>query len=416
MYKTNFIGLLACQQSVALFAQLLKLVFMASYLVLSTNVLGVDDYGFVVVVVGMAAVVSQFVGVGSGVANIRDASKDASLFSEAWGTSLARYMFSGIFLAVGYSVCSCFIFSAGQSFIVYFFIAVSELVLFPLCASAAYGIMGFGLIRTSLMVQVFPSILKIISLSIFVIVLGRLSIEEYILSMVFSGLVSVVACFYIALRVLPKPRYPGIGRILNVKSDFLYPLSGVTNHLSWEGVKPLVLMASGAAESGLFGAASRIVGSAAMPLNSIIQSQAYRLFSYGRELNFQHQKFFKEYALAFSVYGLICILLFWLIKSYWAIVLGLGFEEAGLIISILSLSLPVYFLRQIIGAVLTVTNNVICRVLVDVLSGLVCLGGAWWLIPTKGAIGGALAIILSEVFWLLVVFLMRKSIFDFRIP
>ncbi|MCL1477302.1 oligosaccharide flippase family protein [Marinobacter sp. M3C] len=387
------------QQFVALCAQGAKVALLAVYLVLSARSLGAEGYGYVVVAVSIASLFVQFVGLGSGIANVREAARDPATFSAAWGLALVRYVVSGMLLGSLYLSISFIFTDDVLTSEAWFLVAVSEILLLPLCMVTAYAFMAYGMVRLSLLTQIVAPALKAIALTVFFFHGEGLDVEAYAALMVLSTFIAASMVMVLAFRLLPPIIWPNPAEVWKIRSDILYSVNSLTNQGVAEGSKPLTMTMAGVGETGAYGAAMRIVAAASMPITSVIQSQAFRLFGYGKSIQTAHFVFFSRYAVVFLAYSFFCLLLLWLLSGYFGEILGPGFESIDSLILILAFWLPAFAIRQLIGAALTTTDKIKVRIYLDLASILffLCLG--LYLIPEYGPIGTAVSVVSAEFFW-----------------
>ncbi|MCK7569148.1 lipopolysaccharide biosynthesis protein [Marinobacter xestospongiae] len=398
-FQVDFKKILESDQSIALIAQAVRVSLLAFYLVLSTRMLGAEGYGHIVVAISISTFFIQFVGLGSGLANIRDASRNPDTFSRAWGIAFVRYFTSGILLAVAYIALGVFFVGDEMSWLVWTLVAVSEVLIFPISIVSVYAFMSYGMVRRALVIQVIAPLLKTGILFFGFLALEKLSVEDYVLIMFFSSTLASILCVFFAFRLLPPISWPSLFQAWKVRSDILYPINSLTNQGVAEGSKPVTMLLYGAYEAGHFGAAMRVVSALAMPVTSVIQSQAYRLFSYGNSIKNEHFIFLVRYSLFFFIYSLACFSVIWFLSEYIEVLLGDGFENVSNLVLVLTVWLPAYSLRQIIGAVLTTTDKTGSRILLDILSFFFFLWLMLYSFPGHGPMGTAISVVISEYLW-----------------
>jgi len=400
--------MLLSHQVVAIGAQSAKVLLLAVYLILASRALGPEGYGYVAVATSVAWLFVQFVGLGSGVASIRESARDPESFSLAWGTALLRYLCSGLLLGLLYLFLGLWFVDETMGYLSWALVALSEVVLLPLCMVTAYAFMAYGRVRVSLLMQLVAPLLKTCLLLVFLVAGGSLELEAFFFVMAGSTAVASVVSMILAIKFLPSVVWPAASEAWKVGSDILYSVNSLTNQGALEGSKPLTMGMAGVTDVGLYGAAMRVVSATALPINSVIQSQSYRLFSYGSVLTEEHFAFLLRYMLAFFLYSSVCFLFFWILSDYIGLLLGEGFGSIGDLVLILGAWLPFYSIRQLIGAVLTTTDRVKERVYLDIASVLFFLGLAVYLIPLYGAVGTSVGIIAAEFFWILIAVIFFK--------
>lgn len=399
-YRGIIFGLGMSQQAVAVYVQAARVFLLAIYLILSTRLLGPEGYGYIAVSISLVSLCGQFVGLGSGIANVREAARDPSVFSSTWGLSLARYTMSGIVLSGLYIGVGINVASEGLSSTAIVLIAISELIFFPLSMVSAYAFMALGRIRVALFLQLLAPALKTLLLGICVLFSSGVTIENYAWLMLIGTGAAAVICFSSAWKTLPKAIWPRWCCILNIGEDIFYSLNSLTNQATVEVSKPFSMYLSSVVDAGVYGAALRVVSAASMPMNAIIQSQAHSLFGLGASLGTAHWKFLAKYGIGFFLYSFLCGLIFYLLSEKFGMLLGAGFESVGLVIAWLGLWLPLFGIRQLIGAIFTTSDHVRARVALDIIGLMFFAIIAFIFVPNIGILGVVFGLMASEFLWI----------------
>src|SRR5690242_17877408 len=77
----------------------LRLLLQAAYFIIIARCLGTREYGAFIAVTALGAVISPFVGLGSGNLLVKNVARDRTEFREYWGNSLVVTLVSGVALA-----------------------------------------------------------------------------------------------------------------------------------------------------------------------------------------------------------------------------------------------------------------------------------------------------------------------------
>lgn len=393
--------ILTSPEGIAVLTQGLRTLLLVGYLLLSTRILGPEGYGRIAAAVSIAALFGHFVGLGSGVAKVRDAARDPSAFPAAWGLALLRYAFSGAALAVLFALTALLVFGDQMAPATLVLIGTSELMFFPLCTVSAYAFLAMGYLRTAAFIQLLAPGFKALLLYGWVLITAPPDINGYAWLMATGSGIGAVACLALASRRLPKPQWPQVVNVFRVRQDALFSVSNLTNQAVTELDKPMTLHFAGAVDAGLYGAAARIFSTAAIPMTAIIQSQARRLFAFGPGITSNHLRFLRIYGYAFFLYGALSGGLLWLASPWLGPILGDGFSGSAAAVPWLCLWLPLQGLRQLAGAILTSSDKVRQRIRADLLALSAFAASALLLIPSHGITGTAMSLVLAECVWLL---------------
>lgn len=395
-------GLLSTAESVAVTVQAVRTMLMVGYLVLSTRLLGPVGYGQLAAAIGIAALFGQFVGLGAGIAKVRDAARNPAAFPSAWGLALCRYAVTGTALTLVFTGTTTYVLRTQVGPLSLALIGLSELLLFPLTLATAYAFLATGHIRTASAAQLLTPAFKVLTLCGWILSGDSLSVNGYAWLMVASSGAGLMLSLLLASRRLPLIRWPRVRDVLHVRKEILYSINGMTNQAITELDKPLTLHLASAADAGLYGVAARIVGTAAGPITAVIQTQAPRLFGYGPGLSASHLQFLRFYGAMSLIYGAVTGTLLWILSPYLHLVLGASFAESSTPLKWMCMWLPLFALRQIAGATLTSSDHVTLRIVADVIGALAFLVLAQHLIPARGPEGTALCLLAAEGIWIVV--------------
>ncbi len=124
----------------------LRLLIQAVYFVIIARSLGPNQYGGFVAATALTAVISPFVGVGTGNLLVKNVARDQSLFRDYWGNGLLMTLASGIlFMAVVFAV-SFEVLPRGTPILVVGLISASDLIFVKLLDMAAWAFQAFEML------------------------------------------------------------------------------------------------------------------------------------------------------------------------------------------------------------------------------------------------------------------------------
>ncbi|MDA7088509.1 flippase [Pseudomonas sp. SA3-5] len=193
-----------------------------------------------------------------------------------------------------------------------------------------------------------------------------------------------------------------------------FGLAGVFHLIYFQSDIILLKYIAGNAAAGIYNVAFVIMAAVYM-LPSVIY-QKFLLPKIHRWAIHDRQRFYKVYRAGnwvMLVSGLLSMLAIWLLAP-WGVHLLFGeqYMSAVLPLSILALAAPVRFVATSVGSTLVTQNNMHRKVYYMGVTAMINLGLNFFLIPTYGVMGAAVATVVSEVVLLLIYFWGARAVFS----
>jgi O-antigen/teichoic acid export membrane protein len=157
----------------------LRLVIQAAYFILITRSLGVKQYGGFIAATALAAMVSPFVGLGSGNLLVKNVARDRQLFREYWGNGLLMTLVSGFALACFLVPTSLLVLPRAIPLHVILLVSVSDLILVKFLDMAAWAFQGFERLMSNAQLNVLVSLTRLIGIAGLALVVPHPSITAW---------------------------------------------------------------------------------------------------------------------------------------------------------------------------------------------------------------------------------------------
>ena len=148
--------------------------------------------------------------------------------------------------------------------------------------------------------------------------------------------------------------------------------------------------------SGLYAAASRVIGAATLPVTALLLSALPRLFRQAGEHNAQSQRLNRWIYLSVLIYGLALAGLLWFAAPAVQWLFGSQYQGMGDMLRWLCLAVPGLVLRMTVANELMTSNQPWLRAVFEVIGVGILVIAAFELYPVFGPKGMALALAASE--------------------
>src|SRR5882672_11415989 len=142
----------------ALYGYGLRLLIQAVYFVIIARSLGANQYGGFVAATALTAVISPFVGIGTGNLLVKNVAREQSLFHDYWGNGLLMTLVSGILFMAVVFVVSFAVLPRSTPTLVIALIAASDLIFVKLLDMAAWAFQAFEMLAQNAQLNVLLSL------------------------------------------------------------------------------------------------------------------------------------------------------------------------------------------------------------------------------------------------------------------
>ncbi len=269
-------GSLAANTVLATFWQLMRVAVQLAWTVIVARMLGIDDYGRLAGIVGFAALLATFSGIGFALLMYQEVSRDRALLAASWRKAWTGVLVLGataslLFAAIGPLVL-------GSHWPVYLLLGVTELVCVPLAMACSYAFQAHARMGMANLLYVFLPMANLLAGITFAAVSPTRDLPHYAPFHAFFALIAAAAACVVVVRVLQPGRAPFELSRYDAKEAAGFSVMRLADNGLNMFDKTLVLRLAGAEVAGAYTAAFRVVTVLALPISSLAMSALPRLF------------------------------------------------------------------------------------------------------------------------------------------
>ena len=379
----------------ATFWQGARLVLQFVYLVLVARVLGAEGYGLFSGIVALAASLSPLVGLGFGTVLVKEVSRAPHAFPGYWAKAIQAVAVSAPIMAAGVFLLAYILLPIGGYWLVVILIAGAELVAMPFVTVGSQAYQAHEQLGRTMFNHVQMNLARFAAIAILAVT-GRDSLLEFTWAYFGATVLAAGLSLTQVRRTFGAPawRQGGIGSQAREGLGFSLSVAASTAH--GEIDKTLLLRLEGAAATGHYSLAARVVSAATTPLIAYILATVPRLFREGESGIAQTTRLALRLLPPILLYGGLVALGILACAPLLPLVFGPGFTAA---LPLLFWLAPLPFLigiSQLCLNVLSASGHqhmrvqhegaaLVCNVLMNLL-----------LIPQRGAEGAAMAMLASQ--------------------
>lgn len=375
----------------------LRLLVQACTLLLVARMLGPTDYGAFAAIAALAVLMGTFATFGTHLVLLAEVSRDSSQRESVLAYAVPTTLLCGsalflLYLAAG----QLWLANASVPLQVMACIGLAETLLLPLYLLPATEDLALERTARSQTLVIFPLTLR---MAVAGIVMLAAPSQPLVL---FAWLYLATALLALATIKICKPHawlHPRQWRLPN-RAQLKYSAGYATLSLTAAGPseldKMLAVKLLPLGVSGLYAAASRIIGAATLPVTALLLSALPRLFRQAGERNAQSQRLNRWIYLSVLVYGMGLAGLLWLAAPAVQRLFGSQYHGMDSMLRWLCLAVPGLVLRLTVASILMTQNKPWLRAGFEVLGMVILAVSSFALYPQFGSKGMALALAASE--------------------
>jgi O-antigen/teichoic acid export membrane protein len=306
----------------------LRLLIQAVYFVIIARSLGANQYGGFVAATALTAVISPFVGIGTGNLLVKNVARNQSLFRDYWGNGLLMTLASGILFMGVVLVASFEVLPRSTPTLVIALISVSDLIFVKLLDMAAWAFQAFEMLAQNARLNVLLSFTRLAGIAALAGAVSHPTIKMwsavYLAGSVLSGLIGVIW----ATAKLGAPRL-ALGRIHEeIVEGFHFSVSLSAQTIYNDIDKTMVARLSTLDAAGIYGAAYRIIDVAFTPVRALLNAAYPAFFRHGKDGFHSGLQFGRRLLVRTLPYPLIAFVALMAGASLLPLILGEGFRQA----------------------------------------------------------------------------------------
>jgi O-antigen/teichoic acid export membrane protein len=306
----------------------LRLLIQAVYFVIIARSLGANQYGGFVAATALTAVISPFVGIGTGNLLVKNVAREQSLFHDYWGNGLLMTLVSGILFMAVVFVVSFAVLPRSTPTLVIALIAASDLIFVKLLDMAAWAFQAFEMLAQNAQLNVLLSLTRLAGIAVLAGAVSHPTIKMwsavYLAGSVLSGLIGVIW----ATAKLGAPRL-ALGRIrAEIVEGFHFSVSLSAQTIYNDIDKTMVARLSTLDAAGIYAAAYRIIDVAFTPVRALLNAAFPSFFRHGKDGFHSGLQFGRRLLVRTLPYPLLAFVALMAGASLLPLILGEGFRQA----------------------------------------------------------------------------------------
>ncbi|SEG69594.1 oligosaccharide flippase family protein [Halopseudomonas aestusnigri] len=375
----------------------LRLVVQASSLLMLASMLGPEQFGIYAGAAALALLLGALSTFGTQFVLLSEVAKDYSRRQSVLAYAVPSTLILGGGLFVLFSlVVHWWLPVDGYSYLAVIYLGLAEVVLLPLILFPAMELLASGKVVRSQLLTLMPLGLRMFA--VLALLFSEVGSSLYAVCLVY--LIMSVACFFIVFFLFPNAwlglKYWRIASFLELKMSSSYALTSLAAVGPGEMDKVLALKLLPLDLSGLYSAASRIVGAATLPAIALVLSVLPRLIrGEGREASMKMSlvNWLLCVALIFSV---MLAGFFVIVSSFVEWAFGEAYGGLSDMLVWLCLAIPGLSLRKVAGNILIANGNPLARVCFELVGVVLLVLFSFFLVSTLGSGAFVFSVFLSE--------------------
>lgn len=375
----------------------LRLLVQAGTLLLVARMLGPTDYGAFAAIAALAVLMGTFATFGTHLVLLAEVSNNPSQRQPILAYAVPITLISGsalflIYLAVG----QFWLANARVSLQVMACIGLAETLLLPLYLLPVTEELALEKTARSQLLVIFPLALRMAVAGIVMLAAPAQPLVLFAWLYLATALLALVAIKIYKPHAWLHPRQWKLPNRAELRHSVGYATLSLTAAGPSELDKMLAVKLLPLGVSGLYAAASRVIGAATLPVTALLLSALPRLFRQAGEHSAQSQRLNRWIYLSVLIYGLALAGLLWLAAPAVQWLFGSQYHGMDTMLRWLCLAVPGLVLRMTVANELMTSNQPWLRAVFEVLGMATLAIAAFALYSQFGSKGMALALAASE--------------------
>src|SRR5690554_2398971 len=391
----------------------LRLLVQAGTLLLVARMLGPTDYGAFAAIAALAVLMGTFATFGTHLVLLAEVSRNPSQRESVLAYAVPTTLISGSALFLLYLAAGQFwLANTSVPLQVMACIGLAETLLLPLYLLPATEDLALEKTARSQLVVIFPLTLRMAVAGIVMLAAPAQPLVLFAWLYLATALLALVTIKVCKPHAWLHPRQWRLPNRAQLKHSVGYATLGLTAAGPSELDKMLAVKLLPLGVSGLYAAASRVIGAATLPVTALLLSALPRLFRQASEHTAESQRLNRWIYLSVLVYGLALAGLLWLAAPAVQWLFGSQYHGMDTMLRWLCLAVPGLVLRLTVASILMTQNKPWLRAGFEVLGMAILVTSAFALYPQFGSKGMALALAASEWGMVLIamIFISMRSI------
>lgn len=375
----------------------LRLIVQAGTLLLVARMLGPEQYGAFAAIAALAVLMGTFSTFGTHLVLLAEVAKDPSQRQSILAYAVPTTLISGSTLFLLYLAAGGFwLSSSNVPLIVIACIGLTETLLLPFYSLPINEELALENTAGSQLLVIFPLALRMVTACLVVLAAPTQPLVVFAwlyLATALLALVTIKICKPQAWLSLKHWKLP---TQKNLTDSAGYAVLCLTNLGPSELDKMLAVKLLPLGVSGIYAAASRVIGAATLPVTALLLSALPRLFRQAGQHNAQSQRLSRWIYLSVLFYGLVLAGALWLSAPAVQWLFGSQYHGMTEMLRWLCIAVPGLVLRLSVASILMATNKPWLRATFEIFGMATLVVASYALYPSFGPIGMALALAISE--------------------
>lgn len=375
----------------------LRLAVQAGTLLLVARMLGPADYGAFAAIAALAVLMGTFATFGTHLVLLAEVSKKTSQRQPVLAYAVPTTLISGSALFLLYLAAGQFwLANASVPLQVMACIGLAETLLLPLYLLPATEELALEKTARSQLLVIFPLALRMAVAGIVMLAAPAQPLVLFAWLYLATALLALATIKIYKPHAWLQPRHWKLPNRAELKHSVGYATLSLTAAGPSELDKMLAVKLLPLGVSGLYAAASRVIGAATLPVTALLLSVLPRLFRQAGEHSAQSQRLNRWIYLSVLIYGLALAGLLWLAAPAVQWLFGSQYHGMDTMLRWLCLAVPGLVLRLTVASILMTKGKPWLRATFEVLGMATLVITAFGLYPVLGPKGMALALAASE--------------------
>lgn len=387
-------GSLAANTALATFWQLVRVGVQLLWTIVIARSLGIADYGRLSGIVGFAALLATFTGIGFALLMLQQVAREPERLGVYWRKSWTSILVLGSAISLLFAGIGPLLLG-GHAWL-YLLVGVTELICLPLTMACSYAFQAHARMGVANLLYVFVPAANLIAGLSFVASGVTRDLDHYIgFHAVFASIATAAACLVVVRLLRPAPAPLTVSRHETSEAAGFSVMRLADNGLNAFD-KTLVLRLAGTEVAGAYTAAFRIVTVLTLPVTSLAMSALPRLFrAHGRDE--EHTSRFVTKLMFHTIgFGLLSAVAMWLCAPVLPWLLGPSFAPAVDAARWLCLSPLLFGLCSVGSSILLTRGRRNQRILSQCAGMAAMIVAGITLMPRYGLAGATLTLLVAQ--------------------
>lgn len=324
----------------------LRLLIQAGTLLLVARLLGPEEFGAFAGIASLAILLGTFSTFGTNLVLLGEVSKDPRRRDDVLSYAMPTTLLCGSLLLFVYLALAHWVLASSViPWPTVLAIGVAEVMLQPLFVLPVNEHLALGRTARSQLLVNIPLALRMFAAGIVL-----LCQFEQPLSVYSYGYLSASILALLVVSATMSEPWPGIRRwrfpkAIELKRNVSYAALAISYSAPSELDKTLAVKLLPVSESGLYAAASRVIGAATLPLSAMMLTVLPRLFYLNEKPNGGSRRIVCWVYGGTAIYSVLLSIVLWHISSFVEAAFGEGYEGVAGVVSVLALATPGIALR-----------------------------------------------------------------------